>query len=418
MVVSTNTNRIQETPDFWPVDLPIIMWYRSQLSAKDEENIFNILKNPARICEINVDKTYYLSEEYAPLLEQSFPALEYLRLGSQGTTANGGALVFTDSFLRNSPSQLFDIDLQDTFFPSLPRLLSTSPNLVTLQLENIPAGGISTAQELAVGLSTATQLESLKIGLSNGVIFPRPSRQDEFDPRSVLPALLEFQYVGDSSYLNDFASRIDTPIVEQIGASFYCDIDGYDTYELCKLFARGEELRSSRRHTTQIRFFEESVAFTHHFTRSTSSPGSFRVRFVDRAWLLEHVTLMNQICLGFQSQGIMHKVTRVEIEGFPDSSRWYREVDTDTWLTLLRALSGVKRLHIVGTLVSSVVTALAQVSGEETVEILPALRNLHLPAEPGTSADIEPFISARRLYGRPVSVHYKGLNWHDDCSGE
>ena len=206
--------------------------------------------------------------------------------------------------------------------------------------------------------------------------------------------------------------------VEQIGASFYCDIDGYDTYELCKLFARGEELRSSRRHTTQIRFFEGSVAFTHHFTRSTSSPGSFRVRFVDRAWLLEHVTLMNQICLGFQSQGIMHKVTRVEIEGFPDSSRWYREVDTDTWLTLLRALSGVKRLHIVGTLVSNVVTALAQVSGEETVEILPALRNLHLPAEPGTSADIEPFISARKLYGRPVSVHYKGLNWHDDCSGE
>ena len=395
------------------------MWYRSLLSEEDEDDIFDVMKSPARICEMDINITCFLLEKCASLLEESFPALEYLRLESQDTATGGReTVVFPDNFLGNSAPRLRVIHLQDTVFPSLPRLLSTSKNLVSLQLENIPTRGIFTAQELAVGLSTATQLESLKIGLYNGVIFPRPSRQDEFDPRSVLPALLEFQYVGDSSYLNDFASRIDTPIVEQIGASFYCDIDGYDTYELCKLFARGEELRSSRRHTTQIRFFEESVAFTHHFTRSTSSPGSFRVRFVDRAWLLEHVTLMSQICLGFQSQGIMHKVTRVEIEGFPDSSRWYREVDTDTWLTLLRALSGVKRLHIVGTLVSNVVTALAQVSGEETVEILPALRNLHLPAEPGTSADIEPFISARKLYGRPVSVHYKGLNWHDDCSGE
>ena len=60
------------------------------------------------------------------------------------------------------------------------------------------------------------------------------------------------------------------------------------------------------------------------------------------------------------------------------------------------------------------VTALAQVSGEETGEILPVLRDLHLPDGPGTSADIEPFIAARKLYGLPVSVRYKGLDWHDD----
>ena len=381
---------------------------------EDEDNIFEVLKSPGRICEMDIDITCFLLENCASLLEESFLALEYLRLGSRGTVSGAReTLIFPDNFLGSFVPQLRVIRLQDTVFPSLPRLLSTSQNLVSLQLENIPAEGIFTAQELAVGLSTATQLESLKIDI-HGTIVPRPSRQDESDPRMFLLALFEFHYAGESSYLNDFASRIDTPIIEQLGATFYSDLDGYDTYELCALFARGEKLRSSRRRRTHIRFFKESVVFTHHFTRSTSSPGSFRVRLIDPGWRRDHVTFMSQICLGFQSRGIMHKVTRVEIEGFPDSSLWYREVDTDSWLTLLRTLSGVKRLHIVGPLMSSMVTALAQVSGEETGEILPVLRDLHLPDGPGTSADIEPFIAARKLYGLPVSVRYKGLDWHDD----
>ena len=416
-IISTSKNAIWEIPDFWPAHLPIIMGYRSPLSVEDEDNMFDVLKNAARICEMDIDMTRFLLEKCASLLEESFPALEYLRLGSQGTTSLA-PLVIPDNFLGNSAPRLRVIRLQDTVFPSLPRLLSTSHNLVSLQLENIPVDRIFTAQELAVGLSPATQLESLKIDIQNGAIIPRPLRQDESDPRSVLPALLKFEYVGESWFLSVFASRIETPIIEQIGVSFYGDFDGYDTYELCALFARGEELRSARHRTTHIRFFKDSVAFTHHFTRSTSSPGSFRVRLISLAWLDEYVSLMWGICLEFQSLGIMHKVTRVEIEGFPDSSRWHREVNTDRWLALLRTLSGVKRLHIVGTLVSSVVTALAQVSGEESGGILPALRDLHLPDRPGTSADIEPFIASRTLYGRPVSVHYKGLDWHDDCSGE
>jgi hypothetical protein len=66
--------------------------------------------------------------------------------------------------------------------------------------------------------------------------------------------------------------------------------------------------------------------------------------------------------------------------------------------------------------------ALVQVTGETTREILPALRDLHFQDGPGTSAStlasVEPFITARKLYGLPVSVHYKGLDWHDDCSNE
>ena len=410
-IVSTNSTPIREIPDFWPADLPIIMWYPSLLSREDQDNIFDILKNPARICEMDIDIMCFLLAKCASLLEEPFPALEYLRMGSQGIASGArgymGALLFPDNFLGNSAPRLRVLRLQDTVFPSLLRLLSTSRNLVSLQLEHIPAERFFTAHDLAAGLSSTSQLEFLKIGI-RGALFHRPSRENELAPRTALPALLEFQYMGESSYLNDFASRIDTPNIEQTGATFSGDFDVYNTNELCGLFARVEELGPTRRHTTNIRFSEESVVFEHHFIRSTTySPVSLRVRLADPDCLHNNIVFVGQICLGFQSVGIIHKVTQVEIEGFPASSSRDREGDIDRWLSLFLTLSGVKRLLVVGTLESILVSALVQVSGAKTVEtILPALRDLHLPDGPGTTADIEPFVAARKSSGLPVSVHY------------
>ena len=368
--------------------------------------------------------TSVLLEKCASLLEQSFPALESIRLGSQGA-ANGGALVIPDKFLRNSAPRLRTLRLQDTVFPSLPWLLPTSPNLVSLHLEDIPARGIFTPQELAVGLSLATQLESLKIGI-HGAPFrfpPRPPTQNGLKPHSVLPTLLEFEYVGETPYLNDFASRIDSPNVEQIEATLVNNYDVCETYGLCGLFARVEDLESSCRHATHIRFFEETVVFEHHFIRSTtSSPVLLRMRLLDASYLHDNIVFVRDIFSEFQFVGILHKVTRVEIEGFPAPSRWEEEADMISWLSLFGSISGVKRLHVVGTLVSSLVSALVDISAEEETmaTLLPALQDLHLPDEPGLSTDIEPFVAARRSYGPPLSVHYEGLRlyWRDDCSDE
>ena len=346
-IILTNTNPIWETPDFLPADIPVIMWYRDSLSDKDADNIFNTLKNPARICEMDIDMTRFLLVKCASLLEESFPALEYLRLGSQSTT-RWGALIIPDNFLGNSAPRLRVIRLQNTHFPTLPRLLSTSQNLVSLKLEHIPGEHIFTAQELAVGLSSTPQLKFLKIGIHGHVrVVPYSFIRIAPHIRVVLPSLLEFQYIGQVSYLDVLAYRIDTPVIEQMGATFVSGGGGCDTYGLCRLFAAGEELRSSRRRTTYIRFFEESVAFIHNFTRSTSSLGSFQVRFLDRGWFHDYVTLMEQICLNFRLLGIIHKLTRVEMGGFPSLSR--RVSDASIWLTLLRTLSGVERLYLIGT---------------------------------------------------------------------
>jgi hypothetical protein len=302
VVTYDKSTRIRKIPNFWPT-LPIIMWYPQSelhpfLSPKDEDNICDLLKNPARICEMHMDVTRSLLRKCAPLLSESFPALEHLRLKSHDLI-----MVFPDNFLDCSAPRLRVLHLDNTAFSNLPRLLSSSKNIVSLRLENISRQGFFMPEDLAIGLSTATQLESLKIHFCFFVVVTRPPRRDDLSSlptRFVLPALIEFQYEGECTYLEDFASRIDAPIIEQIEVTFkFFYFFEYDVYELCALFGRGEELRSSRGRTNHIQFFEESVVFTHHFSRSPSSLGSFRLRLPFRSWD-EHVS---QICLGLQSWG-------------------------------------------------------------------------------------------------------------------
>ncbi len=223
-IVSIYNKPIRETPDFWPA-LPIIIWYPQSapyqsLSAKDEDNVCDILKKPARICEMHIDITRSLFKKCTSLREESLKYLQLTTLDIRTTER----LVLPGDFLGGSIPRLRVIHLDDTAFPTLPRLLSSSTNLVSLRLEKIPPEGYFTPEDLAIGLSTATQLESLKIGFQNGVFTPHRQRLDDFPPsppRIVLPALVEFQFTGEDTYLDDFASRIDASITEQIGVMRY-----------------------------------------------------------------------------------------------------------------------------------------------------------------------------------------------------
>lgn len=411
-VVLTYSKTIRKTPKFWP-DLPITVWYpRSAfhpfLTPRDENDIADHLKNPARIREIDLDITRPLLGKCASSLEESFPALDSLRLRSQGTINTMDTIVLPDNFLDGSAPRLRVLHLKGTAIPMLRQLLSSSKNLVSLRIEDITRDGYFTAEDLAIGLSAATRLESIELGFHPLTITPSFPIQESSPPSSsriTLPSLTEFRYEGESTYLRDFVSRIDAPIIEQIKVSFFYESE-YDTDELCE-FGPGEALRSSSRRTTHIRISKDHISFYHHFARLPFSTGLFRLRLPYRT--RHPVPLVNQVCLGLDSLDALPKVIHLEIDGCPKSLRRDDDWDPTCWLTLLRALTGLKRLHVVGKLASSIVSALTQVTGDTIPEILPALQELHFGrgTPPSTSASLEPFIAARQLYGLPVSVHYK-----------
>jgi len=176
---------------------------------------------------------------------------------------------------------------------------------------------------------------------------------------------------------------------------------------MCELFGLGDVLRSSRCRATHIRLSTGHAIFSHHFARSPSSPGLFRLKLPYRDYL-PVPPLVAQVCLGLESQDALPRVIHLEIEDFPEPLR----LDPAGSLDLLRALTGLKMLYVSGELASTIASALAQVTGET---ILPALQELHfgLDTPSLTSASIAPFIAERQLCGLPVSVHFGKVNWID-----
>jgi hypothetical protein len=400
-IVSTYDKPIRNAPKFWPV-LPVIVWYphtqtafHPTLALSDEDNISDMFKTPARICEIDLDITPSMVVKIASSLRESFPVLDHLRLRSQDSMHT---IILPDEFLDGSAPRLRVLHLK--FIPMLPRILSSSKNLISLRLEDITLAGYVTAGDLAIGLSTATQLDSLVLAFLPETIPPfSPRGPSSLFSRIALPSLTEFRYEGEGRYLRDFLSRIHAPIIEQISVSFFYDA-AYGTNKLCELFGLGDALKSSRCFTTHIHLLRHHMVFSHHFA---SSPRLIRLQLPYR--ILRPVPpLVAQVCLGLESQDLLPNVIHLEIE----DCHGPLSHDPTGWLDLLRALTGLKTLYVSSKL-SSVIERALEFTGETIHEIMPALQELRFGPETPSPVSIRPFNTQTRLHGLPVSVRFK--NW-------
>ncbi|KAI0298753.1 hypothetical protein B0F90DRAFT_1818404 [Multifurca ochricompacta] len=277
-------------------------------------------------------------------------------------------------FLGGSTPRLRDVHLDGISFPTLPVLLLSTRNLVSLRLESIPMSGYFPPDTFAIGLSTTTQLEYLEVHF---LPQPPPARWSRNPPprdRHVLPALTGFQFTGESGYLEDLVARINAPVLKRISITFFEELTCYIP-RFSQFVRRAEELRSPREFSSEISCYEPD----------------------------QQVPLLAHICEQFCD--LFAGVERLEILLW---SRWFdpKEDVSEPWIELFRPFKAVKRLDVTGTLVPSIASALERDTARYT---LPALRDLYLNAPQGSiSTCIEPFITARKLSARPVSVYYWG----------
>jgi len=365
---------------------------------------------------MDIDITSSLSENYVLSVKKSFPNVESLRLRSSRNMWDLPVVIPSD-FLGCSTPRLRDLHLDGTNFPALPRFLSSAKSLVSIQLKNISSQGIFRADELAASLSVVTQLESLKIAFHSAVSISRLPRLNGVSPlatRTNLPALLELEYSGDSTFL-DFAFMTDAPIIEKIGISFSRRPQN-EIYDLFGFFGRGEELRLSHPRMTYIQISKNmGVVFTHHFSRLRTSSGRFQVKLPWNIQSDTYVPLLAQTFSSSTSHGTLRKVTQLYLEG--DVELRSQQSETETWLGLFRVLTGVKRLQVSGTPVSRVVSTLGQVTRKTSCEVLPALQDLQIEVShsrtltPESVSLVGSFVRERKLHGHPISsVHFMGLN--------
>lgn len=413
-LVYTYKKPVRKDLQCWP-PLPISIWYPRlvlyhPLYPADEANVISALEFPNRICEINLTMTRPLLEKLSPLMQDPFPALEFLQLGSRDLMES---LVLPSRFLGGFTPQLRQIDLDGTPFPTLPLLLLSATNLASLRLHEIPDTGYFSPEALVAGLNAKSNLKFLEIHFLHPTPVPgreSPRPRPNSPTRVLLPALTEFQFRGDNAYLESLIARIDAPNIERFGITLF-EQRTFELPQLAQFIGRTEKLTSSP-YRTSIWFWDHGFSITHYFGPPSSGP-TFRLE-ISCHELARQVILLSRICK--QLSLLVSSVERLDIE---TDHAWDEAADSDSdsdsdsgaaqqWLELLAPFRSVRWLELIGTPVPSIASALEKsTAGNFSREVLPLLQSLHLRG-PTMSPPIESFVAARQRSGHVVSVRFVG----------
>ena len=393
-----------KTLDIWPA-LPIVIFAQDMQSKEDATNVIAALRHHNRVCKIyyqNWQLQDSVLKEFGAI-DGPFPALTSLHLFSY--TQN--VPVLPDSFLGGSAPRLRSLFLNGVPYPSIGNLLSSTMNLVRLALWRIPHSGYISPEMIVPCLSTLPRLGSLEIGFRHPR--SRAHRESRHPPpltRVVLPSLTFVRFHGDSEYLEDILSQIETPILTESVFDFFNQLV-FDTPLLGHFIRRTETFMKI--HTARVEFGSWSVKVALSGQDETANNAvetlilSISCKPLD--WQL---STLPQVLNSF-----LPSLSTLEILEFAVSHEdWQGKIEVTQWQEFLHPFIAVKKMTLKDEAsVQHVAPALQELAGERATEVLPALQNLSLttsswlPSGPLKEA-IEEFIATRQLYGQPVTLHY------------
>jgi hypothetical protein len=395
----THGTPVLKSLDRWP-PLPLAINYGGSRmldppAPEDEDNIIAALNQYDRVKLIGLTITNPLLGKLSTLSEP-FSELEELDLLSQDNLQ----LTLPSAFRWGL--RLRTLHMTRIAIPALPPLLSSSTDLVELQLHEVPKAGYFSPQVFANALSGASHLRSLSLHFlsfsprQNYVGLPPPSGH-----RIVLPALECFKYRGISKYLDGFVARIDAPRLEDIDITFFSQ-PTMDASQLAQFI---------QRIGMPTQFSEADIQATAHAisisikNSSASTPFRLKIPCKQLDWQLSS---MAQVCDQFSALvfGVQHLFFITK--GFPSGQV---DADDEHWLQLIRSFCGARSLVIDGGLATGILCALRLADeGNTTDTVHPSLRNLCVREfgilDPPFWNAAQSLIASRVLSKHPIGLQF------------
>lgn len=388
--------------DVWP-PFPIAVCYQNWerhvvQDVKQPENVNNVmaaLSHADRISKLSIGTVPgSLSETFVAAMGEPFPALTALQLYvlHPQYLLEARELVLPETFLGGSAPLLRKVLLDGFAFPTLPKLLSSARHIVTLSITGIPHSGYIAPDAMASCLAALPNLNLFCFSFQS----PR-SRPDRYIPppvtRTVLPALTYFDFAGVNEYLEDLVAQINAPLLNRLFITFF-NGPVFKVPQLKRFISCSERLRAFDR--AQMLLSRSTFVRITLGSQSQFSLGIKPVALDGR----DQVVAMAQLCNGLLS--LLSRVEVLEIFGGC-------QVDTlpTHSLELFHPFIAVQSLRVYGTIVSFLATALQELAGEGTTEVLPALRSIFLEGQEryrSVPQGIELFVTARRLSNCPIAV--------------
>jgi hypothetical protein len=390
----TFDTRARKMLDVWPV-FPIVITDDAG-TMSDVDNIIAALERRDRVRDITLDDIPGRQMNMlVPAMLGPFPALEGILFAAEA--GDSAMAVVPDSFLGGSAPQLQWFTLHAIPFPALPTLLSSTRNLVDLQLSGIPRSGYISPEAMVTCLSAMPRLETLRIQFDSPQSFPnRKSRHHPPLERSTLPTLRQLIFEGIDEYFEDLVARVDAPVIRELEITFF-HRHLYNFSQLSQFIGHVEAFKSP----THAR-----ICLLYGAAEVSANPQTGTDR---RVWLQLgtscdelHLQLRHFVQVCSSSLLPFSDVENLTISSVRQlqQSQWESTAEDFVWLDLLHAFSAVKVLNIDKNSLAPVAYTLKEVVKERLTGIFPAIRERsigeHLPSGPILRA-VEKFATARGL---------------------
>ena len=398
----TNKRSAQMMLDVWPA-LPIVVEFRSGMSRPlVASNVITALNQRDRIRKIDLCPVPMSLLRKIRAIKEPLPMLTDLNLASN----HESELSLHDSFLGGSAPRLRSLQLIGIPFPGLLKLLSSTPELVTLCISNIHSL-LTSPEAVVTSLSTLTKLQNLTLGFQS---YPSPAdNAGQLLPsltlaRVVLPALTSLHFLSYDKYLEDIVSRIDTPLLDNMTIEPLKQ-RVLDTRRLRYFISHTEAFKPLYRadidmvdSSVSLRIFSRGATADHELLKFTTSrkPSDYQL-----------FTRFAQFCVSALPP--LPTLERLEIR--KSGRHWQDPIIDIEWLDLLRPFTSVRELVLSEIAARHIAPALRRgITVENVIDILPALQDIFMKvsARSGpTKEAIEQFVETRRLSDHPVTLLYE-----------
>jgi hypothetical protein len=340
--------------------------------------------------------------------QEPFPALIHLNLQYHELDEYEGGTTpaIPEGFLGGSAPRLQSLELLSIPFPTLPKHLLSTTDLVDLRLWLIPTDGNISPKELVTSLAALPKLKTFIMEFEDPHFLP-----DRRHPTpTVLPALTHFQFKGKSEYLEVLVAGIDAPLLDTICITFSHELT-FDIPEFSRFMRRTTKFQALDEAHIEFGYYDalvKSLPLTQTFDRFDPIENSGLI-ITCRETNWSRLGLAHAFTSLFPS---IYIVEHLYVYGSRlGLTQVQREIEYMQWLEIFRPFTTVKKLYICEKFAQDIASALQQLVGERATDLLPALESLFLeelqPSDPAQEA-ISQFVAARQVLGHPVAVSYWG----------
>ena len=372
--------RLLNTLDIWP-ELPIVIHVDGEgiYPLPRVANVVSMLKWRDRVCKIFTNDVPNSFLKEVATLTEPFPALIELDLT---TMFERDPPILSDSFLGGSVPRLRSLNLWGIPFPALGKLLLTARDLVTLSLGFIPPSGFISPDAMVDILSTLPKLKTFDLSFDHfdtpQIWDHRASQRSPALTRVVLPALTNFEFYGNSRYLDGIMSQIDAPL-DSIAVTFSNELVVSDIpllRDFISFISRTQIPNGPHRLDTSFSSIDVEISL---FQRK----GDVDFKVLNLRILCSCYAIDSQLSsLARACSTFLPPLPNLELLGIFNSkhlpSLWQHGVDNTLWMELLRPFTTVKDLVLDELVVLSVASFLQGLAREQVTTILPALQNIFL----------------------------------------